>query len=154
MIPPGTPYSQQLRVVQIFSLTYLHQAVYGVPDVLSGGDEDAADDEDHHGGFVVQTEDIVVDTNRVKLQKMDDWLEYVQHFDLLVSLVSRQWKENISSVFLSFSGLEFLCGVSVMAWQPCCVVRDEEEGGGGGGWNQFESYRATGWPGLGCPQRN
>ena len=90
MIPPGTPYSQQLRVVQIFSLTYLHQAVYGVPDVLSGGDEDAADDEDHHGGFVVQTEDIVVDTNRVKLQKMDDWLEYVQHFDLLVSLVARQ----------------------------------------------------------------
>ena len=72
------------------SHTYLHQAVDGVTDILSGGDEDAADDEDHHGGFVVQSEHIVVDTDRVKLQKMDESLEYVQHFDLLVSLAVRQ----------------------------------------------------------------
>ena len=123
MIPPGTPYSQQLRVVEIFSLTYLHQAVYGVPDVLSGGDEDAADDEDHHGGFVVQTEDIVVDTNRVKLQKMDDWLEYVQHFDLLVSLVSRQWKRKYFLRFLELQWprVSLWCLCYGLAAMLCCA---------------------------------
>ena len=69
--------------------TYLHQTVDGVPDILSGGHEEAADDEDHHGGLVVQSEHIVVDTNRVKLEKTEESVENVQHFDFLLSSVAR-----------------------------------------------------------------
>ena len=60
-------------------LVYLHHAVDGVTNVLFGGDEDAADEENHDRGFVVESEHIVVNTNRIKLEEFSKLVKYPQH---------------------------------------------------------------------------
>ena len=57
----------------------LDNAVDGVPDVLPGGDEERADDEDDEGGLVVEPEDIVVDADGVELDQPLDGAEHVEH---------------------------------------------------------------------------
>ena len=58
----------------------LDDAVDGVADVLFGGDEQRARDEDDEGGLVVKPEDVVVDAYRVELDDALDGAENVKHF--------------------------------------------------------------------------
>ena len=51
----------------ILLITYVHEAVYRVPDVLPGGDQDTGHDQHHHTGLVVKPEHIVVNADCVKL---------------------------------------------------------------------------------------
>ena len=59
----------------ILLLTYVHEAIYRVPDVLPGGDEHAGHDQHHHAGLVVEPEHIVVNADRVKLQELEEAAE-------------------------------------------------------------------------------
>ena len=89
----------------LLAATYIYQTIYRVPDVLPGGDEDAGHDQDHHCGFVVEPEHIVINADRVKLQELEEATEYVQHSDTVVLL------HLISALFFLYR--EFYCTFTI-----------------------------------------
>jgi hypothetical protein len=58
---------------------FVNNAVNGVTNVLSRGDQERKGDQNDHRRLVVQSEDVVVDAYRVKFQKPLDGAENIKH---------------------------------------------------------------------------
>ena len=75
----------------------VHYTVDRVSNILPAGDQEAAGDQDHHGGLankniiisisssrsahlIVKTEDVVVDADFIYLEKIFNWFKDIKHF--------------------------------------------------------------------------